>query len=118
MVSAIDMGMNPVILFLACQSPMEDSGIDCQQRTSLQWEYFGASFFSTYCTSCHSSNVPNRFGAPEDINFDDFESVVLQSERIRDSVIKRQSMPKGGGLPQSDLEALDAFLACIAEEKQ
>ena len=106
------------LLMLACQSPMDDSGIQCQQRASLQWEYFGSSFFSTYCTSCHSTNAPNRFGAPEGINFDDFESVISQTDLIRNSVIERQSMPKGGGLPQSDLDALNVFLSCVAEEYQ
>ena len=115
-VSAIDKGMIWTTLFLACKSPKTDSGIQCTQRASLQWEYFGAAFFSTYCNSCHSENAPNRFGAPENINFDDFESVIQQSDLIRDSVINRQSMPKGGGLPQSDLVALNEFLTCIAEE--
>ena len=107
--------MIALTIWLACQPNIADSGISCQQRTALQWEYFGEPFFTTYCRSCHSSQAPNRFGAPETINFDSFDAIVEQSKVIRDSVINRQSMPKGGGLPQSELDALDAFLNCIIE---
>ena len=106
------------IMWLSCQSKSVDSGVSCQQRASLQWEYFGDPFFTTYCRSCHSSDAPNRFGAPESINFDTYASIVEQANIIRDSVIVRESMPKGGGISQNELDALDEFLFCIVEAEQ
>lgn len=105
-----------IVIWFSCGTDQIDSGDSaCQTRSAYQWEYFGEPFFMTYCLSCHSVASPERFGAPEGINFDSYDDVAAQSALIRDSVLIRQSMPKGGGVSEDDRMALKIFLDCIVD---
>jgi hypothetical protein len=105
-----------IVLWFSCGNDQIDSGGSaCQTRSAYQWEYFGEPFFITYCQSCHSVTSPERFGAPEGINFDNYDDVAAQTEIIRESVLIRQSMPKGGGVSEDVRTALETFLDCIVD---
>ena len=77
------------------------------------WGTFGESFFLSYCRSCHSAETPQRFGAPDAINFDSEEEVMSQLAAVRRTVLTDQSMPKGGGVPEAERAELARYLDCL-----
>lgn len=60
--------------------------LNCKQGTFLTYDNFGEDFFLNYCTSCHSSSVPEaeRHGAPLLINLDTPEDIQLNRAGILD----------------------------------
>jgi uncharacterized membrane protein len=107
-----------MILILACATGQKDSASTCEDAQLVEWNYWADGFFSTYCNGCHSSQSPNRYGAPEEINFDSETDVLSQSEEIYNSVLVRQSMPKGGGMEDTELDNLRTYLNCWGEVSQ
>ncbi len=107
----------PLVL-LACQGEPEpvDSGSSqsplCEEGYDLTWDNFGQGFFLTYCTSCHSEESPNRFGAPEGIDFDTEEQAQAWKERLRVVVVEEETMPLGGGVFDDDLYLFEIYLEC------
>lgn len=77
---------------------------------SLTWGGFGASFFRTYCASCHSAETANRRGAPEGVDFDSEADVIAWGERVRARVVAAETMPLGGGVLDDDMVLLDRYL--------
>jgi hypothetical protein len=64
-----------VLALAACSDPPpvhkgEDTGSTCPPTDPPTYANFGQSFFSTYCTECHSQTSPDRQGAPVTIDFD------------------------------------------------
>lgn len=55
---------------------------DCDPR--LRWDSFGESFMTTYCTSCHSSQLQGgaRRGAPPDHDYDTREGVQVDPTHV------------------------------------
>jgi uncharacterized membrane protein len=55
----------------------EPSGAICPSDSTLSYATFGESFMSSYCTSCHSSELTgkDRNDAPSDHNFDTLEAI-------------------------------------------
>jgi uncharacterized membrane protein len=106
-----------LVLWLGCTAaPVEDSADACRPDTDgayPTWTNFGQAFFDSYCQSCHAAASPNRFGAPEQVSFDDETDVIDQADRIRVVAIDAPSMPPGGGVLVEDLAELDLFLACL-----
>lgn len=113
-----------VFFTAACDPAKSDSGpsdqdtgaaaeeLDCDEAPVVTWASWGAGFFVTWCQSCHSAETPQRSGAPETINFDLPEEVADQSAAIRRSVLEDETMPKGGGLGETERVLLDVFLRC------
>ena len=104
-------------MLVACSSP-SDSASSCVHDSGgghPTWSNFGEAFFLTYCDACHAADSPNRFDAPVDVTFDTEAEVQRQIDAIWDSVVVRQSMPRGGGLPTEDLEALQNYIGCIQD---
>ena len=97
---------------ISCNEALQDSSSLCHNAEEVEWSYWAQGFFSTYCNGCHSSNSVNRFGAPEQINFDSESEVLSQADAIYSSVVLRQTMPKGGGIEERHLESLTAYLHC------
>jgi hypothetical protein len=89
-------------------SPVED----CTGVPQLSWDAWGDGFFATYCRSCHAATAPDRHGAPDGVDFDQESDVEAQVDRVRARTLELGTMPLGGGVPQADLEALDAYLRC------
>lgn len=71
------------------------------------------------CQVCHSSQVTgtNRLGAPEDMNFDNLETVRAEAAEMFDETLSG-AMPPDQGLKVtgSDLENMRIWLACGAED--
>lgn len=90
-----------------------DSGgapVDCGDPTGLSWDAFGAGFFRTYCTACHSSTTPDRHGAPVGVDLDSEEGVRALAPRVRARTLEEQTMPVGGGVLEEDRVLLDRYL--------
>jgi len=77
------------------------------------WAEFGAPFFATWCQSCHASDAPQRYGAPEGIVFDTRAEVAAQKGLIAASVLERSAMPPGGGLGPREKAELEALLCSL-----
>jgi len=78
----------------------------------VTWTNWGEGFFRSFCTACHSISSPNRYDAPETINFDTLVDVRGYEAAIRSAVLDRGTMPVGGGAPEEDLYLLGLFLDC------
>lgn len=104
-----------VLTLVGCVEKGEDieSADPCAEASyDLTWANWGDGFFANYCRACHSASSPDRFGAPEGVNFDSSEDVRTWSSAIRRSVLVDEDMPVGGGVYETDLEFLDLFLTC------
>ena len=77
------------------------------------WAEFGVPFFSTWCQSCHAADAPQRYGAPEGMDFDTRADVVAWKSTIADSVLTRGVMPPGGGLSPRERAELEALLCSL-----
>ncbi len=105
------------LLFLACgaRDPV-DSAANCVVAADgayPTWGTFGAAFFLDYCASCHAASAPQRFGAPASLSFDAEADVVAHLAAVRRTVLATQSMPKGGGVPSTELLELARYLDCL-----
>ena len=76
------------------------------------WDTWGAGFFASYCRSCHSASTPDRRGAPLGVDFDTEAQVYALRHDIERSVLTDGTMPRGGGVPDAELERLRTYLAC------
>lgn len=102
-------------LLLACDPKAQDSDSAdtcASEPYDLTWANWGDGFFANYCRACHSSNAPDRFDAPEAVNFDTKDEVLQWKDAIRQAVLVDGTMPVGGGVYEGDLEFLDIFLTC------
>ena len=101
-------------LGLACVSDeLESANPDCVGVSEVTWDGFAHGFFTTYCTSCHSvNNTDTRYGAPTDANFDSEADLIRKADRVRARVLVEATMPIGGGVHDTDLTLLDAYLTC------
>lgn len=109
----------PLALFALSCGKGEDTSVApaaCVQEADgayPTWGTFGEAFFLSYCRSCHSAETPQRFGAPDAINFDREDEVMAQLAAVRRTVITDQSMPKGGGVPEAERAELARYLDCL-----
>lgn len=108
------------LLLLACGSgsPDETEGPDdtatpLPEECEVRWDAWASGFFTTYCQSCHSETSPHRYDAPTGVDLDNIEDVRDWSERIRIRVLQEETMPVGGGVPDAELNQLDAWLDCL-----
>jgi uncharacterized membrane protein len=107
-----------MMLWLACgggegSDESTDSGAPLPDSCDVRWDAWANGFFATYCRSCHSETSPHRYDAPEGVDMDDLDDVRTWSERIRIRVLDDETMPVGGGVPQSELTRLDEWLDCL-----
>jgi uncharacterized membrane protein len=84
----------------------------CADQPDVTWNNWGKGFFTTYCTGCHSETTPNRYGAPESVNFDTLDEVKALKSTIRKDVLEDGTMPVGGGVIDEHKELLEVFLDC------
>ena len=90
-------------LLFGCTGPKADTAADvCADAHDVDWYSFGDGYFRTYCRSCHSAEVPHRYGAPETVNFDSEADVRVQAAAIRRVVLVDGTMPVGGGVLDFD----------------
>ena len=105
------------MLVLGCTAgDIADSAATCVEDADGSyptWGTFGAAFFLDYCASCHAASAPQRFGAPDTAVFDTEAEVKARLPAVRRVVLQSQSMPKGGGVPEADLQELTRYLDCL-----
>lgn len=105
-----------LLFILGCGDPSRSSDTGCSPvdlaRDGLTWDGWLAGFMTTYCLACHSADSPDRRGAPEGVDFDTLEDVLLWSQPIRLRVLEEQTMPVGGGILPDELQRLEDFLDC------
>ena len=107
-----------LLLVLACNgsdgSSGDDTAVDpaCAEQPNVTWENWAQGFFITYCTACHSETSPDRYGAPEGLDFDTEDQVATLAGLVRQTVLEDGSMPYGGGVYEEDLELLEIYLDC------
>ena len=108
------------LLVLACASPepdeaegSDDTATPLPEQCDVQWDAWASGFFTTYCQSCHSETSPHRYDAPPGVDLDDIEDVRAWSTRIRVRVLQEESMPMGGGVPDTELSRLHEWLDCL-----
>jgi mono/diheme cytochrome c family protein len=84
--------------------------------TDLTYENFGKAFFAAHCDSCHSAEIGEREGAPENYSFGGIESIRAHKERIfARSAAGNDSMPPGpDDPPREERDRLAEWLACGA----
>ncbi len=108
-----------LLLVLACNGSDGSSNDDtasvdpaCVDLPNVTWENWAQGFFITYCTACHSESSPDRYGAPEGLDFDTEDQVRTLEGLVRSTVLEDGSMPYGGGVYEEDLELLEIYLDC------
>lgn len=108
-----------LVLALSSCKPVSGGGfrpqVDaCAEGTETSWENTGRPIILSWCLPCHSQvlEASERQGAPEGVNFDDYEAVLGWAERIGARATASGGMPPMGGVPEADLDALQEWLAC------
>ena len=100
---------------------LEDTGevvdpnapIDCNEVPTVNWVNFGKGFFVQNCQGCHFSEAPYRYGAPEEVIFDDVDDVWDQKGIVlATSAGDIPTMPPNGGTTVTDREMLEIWLTC------
>lgn len=89
----------------------------CPEDSYLSWENAGGPYMLTYCTGCHSSELPanQRQGAPAGINFDSIDDVRTWAPRIwARAADQNSSMPPVGAPHKTERALLGEWLACGA----
>lgn len=90
-----------------------DAAIDCDEYADFNWVNFGNGFFIEACNGCHHSDAPYRYGAPEDIHFDDVNEVWAQKGFVMMVAAgDNPTMPPNGGTTELDRLKLEIWLTC------
>ncbi len=89
---------------------------DVCDTSQADWVTVGEPILRTWCTPCHSDNLPPelRQGAPEGIDFDTYELTLPWAARIKARVLDSADMPPSGGVPPADREAIGEWVDCGA----
>jgi uncharacterized membrane protein len=109
------------LLFVAaCTST--PSGAVCPTENAPTYASFGKTFFTTYCTDCHSATTGDRHGAPAGLDFD--TEAEIQAHATDSDVVAaagpnntNTAMPQTSPLvktmpTQAERDTLGQFLAC------
>ncbi|HEY0251081.1 MAG TPA: hypothetical protein VGC41_06115 [Kofleriaceae bacterium] len=112
----------PFFILIACTSN-SPTGSVCPTSDAPTYGSFGETFFTTYCTDCHSATSRNRHGAPGDVNLDTIDDIRSHADDID---LESASGPKATNtdMPELDTnvptaptmaerEMLGEFIACV-----
>lgn len=92
-------------------------GRACPDGSPLTYQSFGAPFFESYCTGCHSSKVTGdkRQKAPPGVDFDTLAGIRAHAARIYARAGDGSTtMPPAGGPTADSRKLLGDWLACGA----
>jgi uncharacterized membrane protein len=110
------------VLLLACSSDPQDTAdstvpdLQCEDAQLVTYTNFGKSFFTHSCQGCHASTAPDRYGAPEEVQFDTLDWVWEQSAVILAVAAGDEpSMPPQGGVTDDERTKLKWWLQCGKE---
>jgi uncharacterized membrane protein len=98
---------------LACGGDDDDDGGDACDESTLTYANFGESFFSDYCTVCHSPTAATR-QAPD---LDTFANVSANAARVNARAGTGITMPPLDPRPgAADRDLLAEWISCGAPE--
>ena len=105
------------LLWVSCKSEVDTAETAaphfCDDVPVVNYANFGESFINHECQGCHASTLDERFGAPEDVTFDNVDEVWGWQERILSRCeLDSPTMPPRGGLTEDDLIMLHWWLKC------
>jgi hypothetical protein len=85
--------------------------------TDLTYENFGKFYFNKYCNYCHSAQIDERQGAPQNYVFNSRAAIAQHRERVfARAAGENDSMPPGpDDPPDAEREKLADWLACGAK---
>ena len=102
-----------ILWALLCCSNGSQTATDSGCDTSYSYLNFGKGFMDGNCQGCHASTAQNRYGAPENVHFDNESAVWEWKDRILIRTTgDTPDMPPAGGIAESELEALEEWLRC------
>lgn len=117
-----DAGPTPVDAQRMRTPVLGPSGATCPTGSTVTYDSFAATFFSTHCTRCHSSTLTDaamRNGAPMDVNLDMRASITAAVGARVDSAAAGGPtrvnifMPLGPPIPSDeDRDRLGEWIAC------
>lgn len=99
----------------SCGSPGEPPAAGCPDGgTVATWTNHAQPFLTTWCTSCHSAALPQeqRLGAPAGVDFDTFQGVEAQADRILERAVFTEAMPPVGGPSEAGRRLLGEWIQC------
>ena len=105
--------LRPLVLIL-CAAPLACSGggtaVDCKTVTVAKYSEMTA---WGKCTNCHSSTLSgaSRAGAPAGIDFDMYDSAVMDADRAL-SEVESGSMPPGGTISAAEKTQIINWASC------
>jgi hypothetical protein len=89
----------------------EPTGATCPSGSTLTYENFGKSFFSSNCNRCHGKAETPYFNTQREIQaaIDEIDRTAASGPDATNT-----SMPEDKGIPESDRKKLGEWLACGA----
>lgn len=105
-------------------TPIEIPNRPCPDGNILTYENFGSGFLSTWCTSCHSSDLAEgeRADAPVGVDFNTYDKMREWGIRIYYRAADEQTeptwMPPAGGPTVDERYDLGDWLACNAPREE
>ena len=113
--------LSAALLLIGCVEETSPADVDPCDTSIANYENVGAPMMLTWCVPCHSSQLEEglRQDATVDINFDTYEGVRSQLDRIYARAIEAveeggSAMPPGGGPSKADLNLLAEWIDCEA----
>ena len=102
-------------LLFSCQEDVTQIPVTCNDI--ITYETVGAPFLRSYCTGCHSSNLPRglRYGAPDSINLDTYEDAKQHAIRSYVRSVHFEDMPPSGGITQQEKQRFMQWALCGAK---
>ena len=123
-----------VLLAFGCNDSPDDgdSGLEAKStlvddtgtlacNDAVTWDSWAHGFFLNWCTSCHSSALPEdkRQKAPPSMNFDTYAGVVENAVAIEYRAVTAEPkylMPPNGGPDMKERETLRLWIECGLKE--
>ena len=102
-------------------TPVDDTGIALECNDAVTWDSWAHGFFLSWCTSCHSSTLPEeeRQKAPPSMNFDTYAGVAENAVAIEYRAVTAEPkylMPPNGGPDMKERELLGLWIDCGLKE--
>ena len=96
---------------------VDDTSLPLDCNDALTWDSWAHGFFLNWCTSCHSSTLPEeeRQEAPPGMNFDTYPGVVENAVAIEYRGVTAEPkylMPPNGGPDLKERELLRLWIEC------
>ena len=90
----------------------ESLEMECETAPYVTWDNWIKGALSAHCQGCHATTSLYRYGAPENVYFDEEEDALDWLERIDVRVLEEQTMPPAGGLLPEELVLFEIWVRC------